>query len=205
MISVRRLSAKVSRMYLELRADHGQQPFGSRQDVAQVTDQGQELLVFRDDLVLFEPGQPIEPHVENGLRLDLGEAIAPRGDSQRRGLAIGSRVDRARTRQHLGNRTRHPHPRHQRHLRLGGRRRGLDGRDHLVDVGERDRQALENVAPLARLAQIVDRAPRHHLAPMAQERLEHLLQAEKPRLAVDERDHVDAEHLSPWASARTGC
>jgi hypothetical protein len=30
---------------------------------------------------------------------------------------------------------------------------------------------------------------------MPQERLQHLLQTEEPRLAVDQRDHVDAEHL----------
>ena len=51
------------------------------------------------------------------------------------------------------------------------------------------------MAALARLAQIVNGAPRHHFAPMTQERLQHLLQAEKARLSVDERDHVDAEYL----------
>ena len=47
---------------------------------------------------------------------------------------------------------------------------------------------------IARLGEIENGAARDDLAPVAQECLEHLLEAEQLRLAVDERDHVDAEH-----------
>ena len=36
-------------------------------------------------------------------------------------------------------------------------------------------------------------APRHHLAPVGEEALEHLLQVQQARLAVDQRHHVHAE------------
>ena len=180
---------------LELRADHREQPLGAREDVAQIADQRQQFLVLGDDLVLFQPGQAVQAHVQDRLRLGLGEPVAARREPQGRGLAIGPRVDGARARQHLGHGARIPEPRDQCHLRLRRRGRGLDGGDHLVDVGERDRQALQDVAALARLAQIEHRAPRDDFAAVAQERLEHLLQTEQARLAVDQRHHVDAEHL----------
>ncbi len=44
-----------------------------------------------------------------------------------------------------------------------------------------------------RLAQVVERAPRHHLAPVREERLQHLLQIQEARLPVEQRHHVDAE------------
>jgi len=46
------------------------------------------------------------------------------------------------------------------------------------------------VAALARLAQLEHRAPRHHLAAVAQEGLEQLLEVEQLRLAVLQGDHV---------------
>ena len=47
---------------------------------------------------------------------------------------------------------------------------------------------------VARLGEIENRAARDDFAPVPQECLEHFLEAEELRLAVDERDHVDAEH-----------
>ena len=73
-------------------------------------------------------------------------------------------------------------------------RRGLDERDDLVDVGQRHGQAFENVGAIARLGEIENRAARDDLAAVTQEGLEHLLEPEQLRLAVDQRDHVDAEH-----------
>jgi hypothetical protein len=73
------------------------------------------------------------------------------------------------------------------------RRRGLDRLDELVDVGERDGEAFEHVAALACLAQLEHGAPRHHLAPVLEEDRDQVLQVAELRLAVDQRDHVDAE------------
>ena len=52
---------------------------------------------------------------------------------------------------------------------------------------------FENVATVARLAQLEARAPHDDLSPVLQEELEELLQIEQARLAVDQRDHVHAE------------
>ena len=51
------------------------------------------------------------------------------------------------------------------------------------------------MAAFARLAQLVHRAAGDDFAPMPQEGIEHFLQAQQPRLTVDQRHHVDAEHL----------
>ena len=48
--------------------------------------------------------------------------------------------------------------------------------------------------PVPRLAQLEQRAPRDHLAAMAQEVLQHLLEIQRSRLAIHQRHHVDAEH-----------
>ena len=83
--------------------------------------------------------------------------------------------------------------RHQRGLRLRRRRRRLDQRDDLVDVRQRDGEAFQDVAALARLAQLEARAAHDDFAPVREEVLEELLEVEQARLAVDQRDHVHAE------------
>jgi hypothetical protein len=101
----------------------------------------------------------------------------------------------ADAREHLAHHRGVPALAHQRALGERRRRRGLDRLDELVDVGERDRQALEHVAALARLAQGVHRAPRDDLAPVLEEDRDQVLEVAELRLAVDQRDHVDAERV----------
>ena len=55
----------------KLRADDSQQPFRPREDIAQILNLGKELEELRDDLVLLEAGQAMQPQVQDGLRLDL--------------------------------------------------------------------------------------------------------------------------------------
>ncbi len=62
-------------------------------------------------------------------------------------------------------------PSHQRDLGLGGGRRGFDQSDDLVDVGQRDREAFEDVPAFAGLAQFEARAPHDDLAPVLQEKI----------------------------------
>jgi hypothetical protein len=102
---------------------------------------------------------------------------------------------RGATREHFLHELRAPRAPHEPALGDGRSGCGLDDRDHFVDVGERDGEAFEHMGAIARLAQVVHRAPRDHLAAVAQERFQELLQVEQPRLAVDERDHVHAERL----------
>ena len=49
------------------------------------------------------------------------------------------------------------------------------------------------MAAFARTLQVVHRAPDHHLAPVAQEGVEHLPDVQQPRLAIHQGDHVHAE------------
>ena len=136
----------------------------------------------------------MQPHVENRLRLRLAEPVALGTQAHVRGQSLGARRDLARAPQHLRHRSRRPAAREQRAARLHRARRGFDQRDDRIDVGQRHRQTFEHMGALARSAQIVDRAARDHLAPMTQERFQHLAQRQQPRLPVDQRHHVDAEH-----------
>ena len=61
------------------------------------------------------------------------------------------------------------------------------------------------MAALARLAQFEHGAPRDHFAAVAQERVEHLLQIQQARLAVDQRHHVHAEGVLQLRLLCTGC
>ena len=44
-----------------------------------------------------------------------------------------------------------------------------------------------------RLAQLKDRTARHHLTPVIEERLEHLLKVQSTWLAIDQRHHIHAK------------
>jgi hypothetical protein len=84
---------------------------------------------------------------------------------------------------------------HQAALGFGRRLGRLDQGDDFIDVGQRDGQAFEDVAALARLAQFEHRAPGDHLAPVGEETLQHVLEVEQPWAAVDQRHHVHAESV----------
>ena len=73
--------------------------------------------------------------------------------------------------------------------------RPADDADEFVEVRKRDRLAFQVVGELAHAVQTEDRAAGDDLAAVREEVLDHLLQVEEHRLAVDERDHVDAEAL----------
>ena len=75
---------------------------------------------------------------------------------------------------------------------LGVGRRANE-RDDLVEVGQRDQQALEDVCAGLGLAQLVLRAPHDHVALVVDVVVDDLEQRERPRHAVDERDRVHAE------------
>ena len=77
--------------------------------------------------------------------------------------------------------------------RLGRTLRPANQRDDLVEVIERDLEALEDVGPRLGLAQLELGAPADHLAAELDEVLEHLEQRQHPRPAADDRQHDDAE------------
>ena len=191
------MSPNWSRIAVSSSRDDRRDARGLREDVEEVDDLLHHLLVLADDLVLLEAGQALQPQLEDRLRLRVGQPVAARrarlpaefaaaGPSGRAASAAArcSISSTSGERQTL---------RHQRDLRLGRRRRCLDQRDDLVDVRQRDGEAFQDVAALARLAQLEARAARDDLAPVLQEVLEELLEVEQARLAVDQRDHVHAE------------
>ena len=68
-----------------------------------------------------------------------------------------------------------------------------DGLDHRVEVIEGDLEALEDVRPIARLAQVELGPPANDLAPPVDVVLQDLLERQRLRLAVDEGEHVHVE------------
>ena len=150
---------------------------------------------FIDYFILFQPGQLLQTQVQDRLCLGLCQTVTLVGQPETRRQVLGARGIRAGAREHRLDRARLPGPLDELLLRLGRARRRLDQRNHLVDIGERDREAFEQVRALAGLAQIEQGAPGHHLAPVAQEVLQQLLEIQRPRLAVDQRDDIDAEYV----------
>ena len=70
---------------------------------------------------------------------------------------------------------------------------GADELDDLVDVEDRDQQALDQVQPVGGLAAAEHRAAAHDVVAVVEVDLEQLLEPERARLAVDQGDGVDAE------------
>ncbi len=83
---------------------------------------------------------------------------------------------------------------------LGGRHvvTTADQRDHLVDVEQRDQEAIHHMQPLLTLAAAELAAAGHHLVAMRQEHLEERLESQRLRLPVEQDQVVDAERLLQW-------
>ena len=71
MISVRRVVAELLADRLQLGDDQLHQQLLARQDRAQPLDRFHQLDELVEDLLTLEAGQPLQLHVEDGLRLDL--------------------------------------------------------------------------------------------------------------------------------------
>src|SRR5690606_3033092 len=77
----------------------------------------------------------------------------------------------------------------------GGVVGGADELDDLVDVEDGDEQTLDEVEPRLFLGEPVLGAAPHDAGAEVEEDLQQLLEAHRPRLAIDEGDGVDAEVL----------
>ena len=156
---VRRSPAYFRFSSVELVLDDGQDARRVGQDVLQLRDELNDREVLVLDLLPLEGGQAGQPHVEDGLGLDLGEPEA--GDQVRaRGLDVRRCADRA---------------------------------DHLVKVVKGDLEALEDVRPIARLAQVVLGPAPDDLAAMLDVVGDDRLERERLGLPVDEGQHVQVE------------
>ena len=73
--------------------------------------------------------------------------------------------------------------------------RRADDADHLVDVGVREQQAFDRVLAAAGPGQQELRAAADDRHAVPQELLQHLLERQRPRLAVDQREQDDRERV----------
>src|SRR6185369_15105707 len=73
--------------------------------------------------------------------------------------------------------------------------RGADQRDHRIEVLDGDLEAFQDMQAFLRLAQVVDRASRHHILAVADEDLQRILEIEQLRTPADDRQHIDAERV----------
>ena len=72
--------------------------FLGTQDVEQLLDFRENLLVVRDQLVLFERSETVERHLQDGLRLVVGQVIETTFSSRPNSRADDPRADRRRRR-----------------------------------------------------------------------------------------------------------
>ena len=155
---------------------------------------------------MLQPREALQPHIQNLLGLSLRQPVAVRAEPQRRIHPLGAErtqprrnvrtiVASGRTLDHFAGKARVPGPLEKALFRDRWGRGGLDQRDHLVDVGQRNGESFQQMASFAGFAQLVNRAPCHYLAAMRQETLQHLAQIQQTRLAVDQGHHVHAERV----------
>ena len=106
-----------------------------------------ELFQLVGDLVALEAGQALQAQVEDGAGLGLGEAIgAVLGD------LVARLVDQRDQRRHVARpASRAPSGASRAVVGIG---RAADQRDDLVDIGDGDGEADQDMGALARLAEI---------------------------------------------------
>ena len=156
------------------------------QDVEIVGDLGGELVELLLDLLAPERGEALQPQIEDGARLFVGK---PRGAGRRHPVARV--VDQLDQRDRGGRRPFALHQGLAGRVRIGRR---ADQPDHLVDIGDRDGEADQDMGAVARLVEQELGAPRHHLLAERDEGGEQVLQVHHLRAAAAvERHHVGAE------------
>ena len=160
---------------LQLFADHPGQALLVAEDLLQFGDFVQHALVVFDQLVLLQGGQPVQAELQNGLRLLLGQvvgAVAQAVFLAKPLRAAGFGAGPLQQRLHVAGAPAAPH---QGGARLGCGLRAADEVDDRIDVGQRHRLPLQQVAALPGAAQQMQGAPGDHLPAVLQERLQHLL------------------------------
>src|SRR5215217_5738693 len=131
------------------------------QHAFEVLDLLLQVLVLALHLLALHRGETLQPEVEDGLGLTLGELEVLHE-------VVARRLHATRT---------------------------PDGRDDLVEVRERDKEAFEYMGARLRPLQLVARPARHHVELVGDVVLEHLLVGERPRNTVYQRDQVHPEAL----------
>ena len=161
----------------------------SAEDAEVLFDLLEQLRVLVDELFLLEIHELAERHLQNGFGLHGRERILfgnaalvwywrkPTSPSAR--LSIGGRR----------------FDRDQAFFGFDLRFRSADDADHFVDIGVREQQALHRVLAAAGAEQQELRPPANDDEAMPHELLQHLLQRERARFAVDQREQDDRERI----------
>ena len=170
---------------LQLALDDVDDASARREDCEIFADFIGDLVQLVSDLVTAESGQARKTQFEDGLRLLFRKPV--RAGRRHLVARIGDQLDQ---RYHV---LRRPVARHQLLFGFGGRRGKANELDHLVDVGDGDRQADQHVSAIARLVQQVLDAARNDVLAEARERRDEILQRQAFRTAAVDRQHVGAE------------
>ncbi len=143
-----------------------------------------------EDLVAAQAGQARQGQGQDGAGLLVGQAELVAVDQH--GARVGDQLDQG---DHVAGR---PGLGLQPLARLGRVGRRADDVDDLVDIGDGDGQADQDVAAVAGLGQLELGAADDDLLAEVEEGLEHLAQAHLLGPAVVQRQHVDAERDLQW-------
>ena len=147
------------------------------------------------ELLLLEAGEPREAHLEDGLRLALGEEV--------RALRFGG-VDLVLGAAGAAHERLEPRERERHEGRSCAASGSATARmvfDDEVDVGDRHAQAFDDLALGLGLAQLEAGAARDDVAAVLDEAAERLLEVEDGGAAVDDGEVDDAEATSADRSA----
>ena len=151
---------------------------GVREQVLEVRDLLHELGVLVHDALLLKRGEAAQLHVENRLRLPIGQVER---------LDAGS----------VGCEGGHGRPvefaAHQHRLRRVGGLRVADHGDDLVEAVDGLEQAIEHVGAVLRLLEVELAAPGDDLAAVLDERLQGFPEAHRLRPPAHEGEHVHGE------------
>ena len=139
-----------------------------------------EFEILVRELVGLEAGELLKPHGENGISLHASQA--------RRLLRLGV-VQRA-----LKD-LRRDFQAHQSRLRFLRIRRRPNDPDDLVNIRQRDQQALDDMGPRPRLAKLKARSTANHVDAMVDEEPEKLLQRERLGTSIHQGKHDHAERV----------
>ena len=179
---------------LQLFNDDFHQTFMAVENAQQLTNLFQNLLILGEQFFVFQTGQAMQAHVENRLGLFGRQVVLTIAQAEFLTEPVRAAGFGTRTFDHFDHRARRPGSRQQALLGFGRGRRLLDQLDHRINVGQRNRLTFEDVTALTGLAQLIHGTAGNHLAAVAYEGFQQLLEVQDLRLAIEQADHVDAEN-----------
>ena len=148
-------------------------------------DFDRDLVQLVGNFVASKGRQPCQTQIENCFGLFVGQAVAA---CFRQSVAwIGNQLDQRR---HVFG---GPIAAHQLLFGVGGRGREANELDDIVDIGNRDRQADQNVGAVAGFGQQVLDAFRYDFLAEGGERRNHVLEVQAFRPSAIDRQHVGAK------------